>query len=224
MIKQITTFMFKKQKYSVLYFAAVLPIIFASGCADWCSVAKTDFFYVNSDKDFSEIGKVTIVELDNMSAYPQISADVTEALFQALQKKQVFSLAAITKNDPIWRSLQLKSSNATYNINQLYAIRKTLKCDAILVGTITAYAPYPHMSMGIRIKLIDLADGELLWAVEQIWDTADNTTEYRIKKYFKKNLRPDSAALEEHKLVNVSPIKFVKFVVYEIAETIKPAE
>ena len=224
MTRKITLFMFEKQKRIILYCAALMTIILASGCADLNHLQNLGFSYINSEKDFSRIGKVVIVELDNMSAYPQISADVTKSLFQAMQKKQVFSLEVIAKNDPKWKSLQLKSSNDKYNINQLYAIRKTLKCDAILVGTITDYLPYPHMSIGIRLKLIDLADGELLWAVEQIWDTADNNTEYRIKKYFKRKMRPDSAALEEHKLVNVSPIKFVKFIAYEVAETIKFAK
>ncbi|MBW8001553.1 MAG: hypothetical protein FVQ80_05975 [Planctomycetes bacterium] len=211
----------KKQKRVILYCAALMPIILTSGCADLNYTQNPNFYYINSEKNFSKIGKVVIVELDNMSAYPQISTDVTKSLFQAVQKMQAFSLEVIAKNDPKWKSLQLKSSNDKYDINQLYAIRKTLKCDAIIVGTITNYSPYPHMSIGIRLKLIDLADGKLLWAVEQVWDTADNNTEYRIKKYFKRKMRPDSAALEEHKLINVSPIKFVKFITYEIAETLK---
>ena len=55
-----------------------------------CSCTPTDsFYYRSNDKNLHAIGRVALVELDNDSSYPQISADVSEALFLALQKKQV---------------------------------------------------------------------------------------------------------------------------------------
>ena len=97
-------------------------------------------------------------------------------------------------------------------------MRKALNCNALLVGTVTAYQPYPHLSIGLRLKLIDLEDGQLLWAFEQIWDTTDKTTEKRIKDYFQAQIRSGITPLHEQ-LVVVSSLKFVKFVAYEVAET-----
>jgi hypothetical protein len=179
-----------------------------------------NYYYRNPNKNMSLIGKVGIVELDNKSSYPQASADITEALFQTLQKKQLFSLTIIHQKDPAWRSLQLELDSA-YTLEQLLAIRKTLECDAVLIGTITEFKPYPHMAVGLRLKLMDLKDGQLLWALEQIWDTADKTTERRIKDYFKRQMRAGFDPLREQ-LVTISPIRFVKFVAYEVGETLQP--
>ncbi|MHC4286445.1 MAG: hypothetical protein ACYSWZ_26300, partial [Planctomycetota bacterium] len=162
---------------------------------------------------------------------PQISTDVTEVLFQALQKKQPFGLAVVRRDNPAWRSLQMDLNSGyqtqnsalaippTYTLDQLAAIRKTLKCDAVLIGTISQFKPYPHMAIGLRLKLVDLRDGKLLWAFEQIWDNSDKTTEYRIKDYFQYQKRSGFAPLREQ-LVTVSPLEFIKFVAYEVAETI----
>lgn len=209
------------------YLKRVAPLVvllagLLAGCQrDTGCTGRTDGFYLNPDRDLSTIGRGAVVELDNDSSYPEISADVTEALFLALQKKQVFGLAVVHRQDPAWRSLQLDLDSA-YTLEQLSAIRRTLKCDAILVGTITEYRPYPHLTLGLRMKLIDVSSGELLWALEQVWDASDKATEGRIKKYFDRQMRSDSAALREQ-LVTVSSLKFVGFVAYEVAETLLSA-
>jgi len=74
------------------------------------------------------------------------------------------------------------------------------------------------MAIGLRLKLLNLRDGQLVWALEQIWDSDDKTIEKRIKKYFKSEKRSDFAPLHET-LAAVSPIEFIKFISYEVAET-----
>lgn len=189
------------------------------------------FYYRNSSKDLRTIGRVAIVELDNDSSYPQISADITEALFLALQKRQVFGLTTVRRDDPAWRSLRLDldadspADNSafgvpsTFTLEQLSAARSTLKCDALLVGTVTEYRPYPRTAIGVRMKILDLKDGQLLWALEQVWDAADKTTERGIQEYYQSQMRSGFAPLAEQ-LVTVSSLEFVKFVAYEIAETL----
>jgi len=106
-----------------------------------------------------------------------------------------------------------------YTLEQLMAIREVLKCDGVLLGTITEFRPYPHMTIGLRLKLLDLRDGQLLWALEQVWDSADKTTENRIRDYFLSQKRSGYAPLHEQ-LATVSSLEFIKFVSYEVAETL----
>jgi len=198
----------------------LLPVLL-SGCGLYKPYnPDADYYYLNPNKDLTAIGRTVLVELNNDSAFPQISADVTEALYHALQKKQVFGLTVVHKSDPEWRSLQLDVDSA-YTLEKLSAIRKTLKCNAVLKGTITGFEPFPHMIIGLRLKLIDLTDGQLLWAIEQIWDTTDKTTQDRIKNYYSHDLFPGSATLRE-KLATVSSLKFIKFIAFETAETLHP--
>ncbi|MCK4913498.1 MAG: hypothetical protein KAI59_06565 [Planctomycetes bacterium] len=199
---------------------AVLLLMFSAGCNNYAnSNPAMSYYYLNPDKNLSALGRVAIVELDNNSSYPQISSDVTDAIFRALQKKQVFGLAIVRQNNPAWRSLQL-GPDTTYTLEQLMAIRKTLNCDAVLIGSITEFNPYPPMTIGLRLKLIDLKDGQLVWGIEQVWDIADKTTENRIKNYFKKQMNSDFVPLRQQ-LMAVSPLKFFRFVAQETAETFR---
>ncbi len=197
----------------------VYSICLTLGC-DSRRAAKppADFYYVNPEKKLATIGRVAIVELENDSSYPDISADITGSLFRALQKRQVFGLTIIRRDDPSWRSLQL-DGESTYNLDQIRAIRETLECDGVLVGTVTEYRPYPHMAIGLRLKLLDMRDGQLLWALEQVWDSSDKTTKARTKDYFEHEKGSGFEPLKEQ-LAGVSPIEFLKFVSYEVAETL----
>ena len=195
----------------------LLPVIF-SGCVAYrVPPPAAEYYYINPQKDLTDIGRVAIVELDNTSDYPQINTDITKAVFQSLQKRQVFGLTVINQDELLWRSLQL-DMDSLYTLEQLRSIRKMLSCDAVLVGTVTEYQPYPHMVIGLRLKMVDLNDGQLLWALEQIWDSADKTTEYRIKNYAQFQKSSGFAPLHEN-LVAVSPLGFVKFVAFEVAAT-----
>ena len=198
----------------------LLLLLLLSGCSiNTAHEPPANYYYLNPNKDLSTVGRTALVELTNDYSCPQISADVTEVLFQSLQKKQKFSLTVVRQNDPAWRSLQLDTST-TYTLEQLSTIRKTLRADAVLIGNITGFKPYPHMFIGLRLKLIDLYDGQLLWALEQIWDTTDKTTEDRIKNYYTHHIFAEDSL--EEKLGTISSLKFIKFVAYETAEALQP--
>jgi len=202
--------------------AMVFLLVYLSGCNVYNETPPGSYtqYYSNPSKKLGNIGRIAIVELKNNSSYPAISEDVSKSLFQTLQKKQAFGLTVVHQNDSQWRSLQVDLDSA-YTLEQLVSVEKTLKCDAILTGTVTEYQPYPHMIMGLQLKMVDLKDGQLIWALEQIWDSADKTTEYRIKNYFKCHIRSGFAPLRED-LVSVSPLTFIDFVCYEVGETIEP--
>jgi hypothetical protein len=97
-------------------------------------------------------------------------------------------------------------------------MRKALNCNAVIVGSVTTYQPYPQMIIGLRLKLVDLTDGQLLWAIEQIWDTTDKTMEKRVKDYYQDQIHSGFGPLREQ-LVLVSSLNFIKFVAYEVAQT-----
>ncbi|OQA02499.1 MAG: hypothetical protein BWY69_01052 [Planctomycetes bacterium ADurb.Bin401] len=131
----------------------------------------------------------------------------------------MFGLTAIRQDDPAWRNLQLRSTDA-FSLERLSAIHNNLKADAILRGSVTRYEPYPHLILGLRLELIDLKDGQLLWALEQIWDADDKKTQQRVKDFYDKSIIPFSDGLEKN-LGVVSSLKFFKFVAYETAETLQ---
>jgi hypothetical protein len=166
------------------------------------------------------IRSICLVEPHNNTTYPQISGQVTECLYQAIQKKHLFNLSVLRQADPAWRNLPLLP-DSLYTFEQLSASRKMLGVDAVIVGAVTSYSPYPNMAIGIKLRMLDLRDARIRWTVDHVWDTADKTTESQLKKYFEKQLRGDYSPLDEQ-LAVLSSLNFLKFVTYDIAETLGP--
>jgi hypothetical protein len=203
-----------------LFLALACLLALAGGCETPLNGGgMSNSYYLNPYKDLHTLGRIALVEMDDNSGHPNISADITRALFVALQKKHIFGVTVVPHDHPEWQGLQ-ENIDSLQALKNLLTMRETLKCDALLVGTITEYQPYPRMAIALRLKLIDLTDGQLLWGLEQVWDTADRNIEKRICDYFKDELRSGVASLREE-LVVVSSLKFGKFVAYEVARTLE---
>jgi hypothetical protein len=194
-------------------------IIFMQGCGvDRTQTQANGYYYLNPNNKNINISRVAIVELGNDSGYPQIAEEMTNALFESLQKKQLFGLTIVRKRDDLWKSLQL-DSDITYSLNQMNSIREMINCDGVLVGTITEFKPYPHMVIGLRLKLMDLKDGQLIWAIEQVWNSSDKYTQKSIKNYLE-NERDSSQISINKRLATISPLEFIKYISYETAKTL----
>lgn len=203
-------------KYKIITISIL--ILAVAGCViSRAPVPTADYYYLNPNANLSTVGKVVLVPLKNNSVYPQISPDVTKALFEEIQKRQRFSFKVIQPDDPQWKSLQL-DMDSKLQTDKLLLASKTLNCDAIMAGTITEYTPYPHLVLGLRLQIIKCSDKAVLWGFEQVWDTADRKTEAKIKNYISNNSRSNHENLSEQ-LISVSSIKFTKFIANEVALT-----
>jgi hypothetical protein len=199
---------------------SVLCLLFFAGCSLFRTSPGSSYFSGPS-KNLSGIRTLTLVELQNNTVYPQVSGDVTESLYQALLKTRGgFDLAVLGQNHPDYKNLPIRPGSPD-TLEQLLATRKMLGADAVIIGTVTSYTPYPHMAMGLNLKLIDLRDGRVPWKIEQVWDTSDKAAVEKIKKYFNRELRSDFSPLDE-KLALLSPINFIKFVTYDVVQTLGP--
>ena len=208
------------KKLSVMLFLGVLTVISMSGCGVYRGqpLGAAKYYYLTPDEDLGTVGRVDIVEFVNQTRNPQIGAEMSRTVFQGLQKKQMFGLRLFGLEDAQWKSLQVAPDTA-YSLEELRAMRDALGSDAVVTGAVTDYRPFPHMSMSLRLSMIDLRDGKLLWAVDHTWDTADKETQERIRRYFRDQVRTGYEPLRED-LVIISPIEFNKFVSYEVVETL----
>jgi len=179
-----------------------------------------DSYYRAVNKDLHRLGRVALVEMGSTSDDAGITAETTNALFLEIQKRQVFGVMVVRRDDPAWRSLQ-ENLDSMQGLRQLETVRQALNCNGLLVGTVTRYQPYPHMVLGLRLKLLDLTDGQLLWGLEQVWDASDRSIQRRVRTFLRDEQRAGNSPLGEE-LVVVSPLRFCQFVAYEVAGTLDP--
>ena len=196
----------------------IFLLLMNSGCKILKPITpETGHFYLNQGDEFPQIARVVVFEFQNYSNDVDISMKLTRAVTESLQKKHLFTIQAFERSDPAWQKLDLKPTSS-YSMEELLAIRKQLRADAVLYGSITRYHPYPHLTVGLHLKMVDLRSGRLLWAIEQIWDSTDKLVEHRMREFYKKYMRSSYGPMDWELLIT-SPRAFNKFVVYEVAET-----
>jgi hypothetical protein len=177
-------------------------------------------YYRSPQGRLADVRRVALVAVDNQSGYADIADDVSESLYISLQRKQRFGISTVAQEDPLWRGLLLEP-DGSYGPEELTRMRDALNCDAVLSGSITEYRPFPHLAMGLRLSLVDLDDGHLIWAIEHVWHADDLADNMRVASYLK--TMPGKKTLEAE-ILRMSPTEFISFIAYEVAETISDPE
>ena len=179
-------------------------------------------YYLNASTNFHQIGKVVLLELDNHSTHQEQSLAFSQALADGLGKKHLFSIRLIGREDPAWQMLELDSINR-YTNEQLADIRETLGTDALVFGAINRYSSYPFFLIGVHLKMVDLQEGRIVWALEEVWDSTDKSTEQRMRQFFEDQMRTGYQPMN-WQVLETSPRYFNKFVAYEITQTLPKFE
>ena len=201
----------------------VLALLAAAGLLASCSqppqpVRPEVRYYLESSQSLHAIHRVVFIQLDGGTRHPQIASVMTEALFAALQDRGIFQVDVMSEDHPQCQDLPLRSREG-FTIEQLNAIRQALRCDAVLLGEVTQFLPHPRMQAGLSLRLIDLKNGQLVWGVENVWDSTDLRVEKRIEDFFEDRMRHGYEPVDEC-LAYSSPRTFGKFVAYEVSNTL----
>jgi hypothetical protein len=166
------------------------------------------------------MGQVVIFEFENQTDYPDCSIELTTAVGDALKRKHLFNLRTLGRTSDLWLDLQL--DKPAFSNQELLALRKRLLTDGILIGRVSEYRPYPHLMTSMNLKLIDLNDGSVLWGLEQIWDSTDQSVERRMKMYYQEKIRQEFDPMG-WQVITTSPRMFHQYVADEVAQTLPHA-
>ncbi len=213
----------KNQPNPVRSVAAGLLLLAVSGALAGCRQEIRPGLpkpFLPRPKELTRLGRVVMLELAYDGPHPALQQAMTSALVSAMRDRGLFHIETVGRDDPRVReaSANLKGRKT---FEDLAALRKTLGCDALLIGTIHHFEPYPHMQVGLYLQLLDLRNGRLIWGLEHLWDTSDRATEQRVRAFFHKRMRKGYGPLD-WRLATVSPKAFGKYVACEVAAALEP--
>lgn len=199
---------------------ALLVLAGGVGGCDWWAEPPAINHYYHGAQQIHHITRVVFVQLRDETGYPEMAESMTASLVEAMRGSGQFRVDVIPLTHPDLRDLWL-AKREPFTVHELKAIRESLRCDAICFGAMTNYDPYPNMKLGLYLRLIDLKDGQLAWAVDHVWDSTDRETVKRIRRYLFENLRETYQPMGDE-IGIVSPTKFQKFISHEVMTTLTP--
>ena len=203
-----------------LLVAAVAALVTLAGCGGSDTAARPVGvnYYLSSRDELRRVPRVVFVELYEDEGYPKVARDMTDALYKAIQARNLFHLYVVSASDPACRDLPLNSAEAL-SMEQLSQIRQALHCDAVITGRMSQFRPHPQMQVALYVRLLNLRDGKLIWGVGDTWDSTDLSTECRVREFYDSQVASgyDPA---QWRMVKMSPLMFEKFVAHEVACTL----
>ena len=178
--------------------------------------------YYRDDASVNKISRVVFVEIHEDTGYPDIAKRMTLNLASKLSDRCKFHVDIVNETHSDLQDIDLTKREA-YTLAELARIRKALRCDAILFGKLQRYNPYPRHSVGLHLRLVDLRDGKVIWAIDDVWDATDKSVAKRIDNYyFDEKDKQFAPVNSEYAMMSTNA--FQDFISYEISRTMDPAD
>lgn len=138
-------------------------------------------------------------------------SEIDEQFLTKLTATQLFEVVMISREDLARRFGQRSFSSASVLSDSLFKyIRDVSDADAVVFFDISTYHPFQPLKVGLRGKMISLADQKIIWAVDQLYDAGVKKTRNDAVKYEKKYLSQyDSSS--HHDSILMSPSRFMAY-------------
>jgi hypothetical protein len=200
----------------------MIAAVLAVGCRKCREPGPAIGHYLDPAAVPLRVSDVALLPLDSAATVTTPAAGMTSALLQALQSRQLFhvSLVAPAQDDCPTEAGRARARRPLA-LEDLSAMRGRLGTDAALLGSVTQFHPYPQMRIGLYLRLVDLRDSRVLWAVDHVWDAADRLTQDRMERWFRRNWGEKYDPVQ-WRLATMSPAVFEQFVAHEAAATLTP--
>ena len=97
------------QMMKMLTMTAALALVVCSGCRQiiYTESSRAGHYYLNPRANFPSVGRVVLLELDNLSARQDLSESLTQTLADELSKRHLFSVQKVMRSEPIWQTMNL---------------------------------------------------------------------------------------------------------------------
>jgi hypothetical protein len=143
-------------------------------------------------------------------------------LLDELGQAKVFELAAVTPEQlEAWTGRKGWAASEVLPKELMTALLEKLGCDAVLFSELTRFQPYPPLAVGWSMKLADLRSGEILWAVDEVFDAGQPAVANGARRYAMKHSQLPGA-LSDSRLILLTPTAFGHYSAEAIFSTMPP--
>jgi hypothetical protein len=158
-------------------------------------------------------------------------------LYGELTKSRVFEVMRISEDRlEQWTGKPKWSSHDELPADFLAKVREQTACDAILFSELSFYRAYPPVAVGWRLLLVKADDGQVLWSVDEIFDSGEPSVMNSARRYALQNERVSAELSKEASTRHgplfqtrvpgldwlSSPSQFAKYAANAAIDTLRP--
>lgn len=210
---------------------SVALVLICAGCSalPHSDPAKSGPFFtpknvtVNTPRLPATMRRVTVLPVHGLREMTEDSITrVNESVVNQLNQTGRFEVVTLTPDN--LRSLTGQAtlgSTEALPADLLEKVKKTSGSDAVLFTDVTSYSPYPPLSIGLRMKLVDLATGSIVWAADNIFSASDPIVA-NSARHFALKLGSDRGPADMSHTILQNPSRFSAYAASATFESLPP--
>lgn len=168
------------------------------------------------------LSRVAVLPLSGEIEPPDALREMDKTFYSEFNKTQIFEGIPVTRAE-FQELLHRDQIASTESIPKelINAVQQKYGAEAILFTDITHYRPYRPISISVRTKLVAIKTGEVLWAIDSTFDSAEPQVAQAARNYSSlTEQNPVAIKASDSSGVLLSPQRFARFVAREIFATL----
>ncbi|MBN1521962.1 MAG: hypothetical protein JW928_05450 [Candidatus Aureabacteria bacterium] len=223
------------RRYHLLFLLIFLSLI-SAGCRELqlkdrvtAAVSKkyeVDNFYVDPDLGEGRVRRVLFVPPRNLSDHTgteDFLQDASSIMLMQIRKAKIFDIVPYeTVLSPDERAvidaLDIEGKGS-YDADSLLKIAQNVNVQGILLCSITQYNPNQPLVFGMKLSLIQIRSGRIVWAVDEVFDAARDDVKNLARFHYYNSYDTSNNPSLRWELLLSSMNEFMKFTIAEIVKT-----
>lgn len=151
---------------------------------------------------------------------PAILASFDNTILSELTKNKLFELVRVDRTY-LKKHFNFEQIDSTQPLptSMMSRIIKDFGAQGVLFTDVTDYQPYRPIRVGLRSKLVDLRDGNLVWVFDDIFDSSQPNVSAAAQRYARR-AAVDRFPLDTAESMLQSPQRFTRYVMHETFATV----
>ena len=180
---------------------------------------QPDNFHRADRKLPEDMRRVLVLPLTGDSSYEQTESSelLYNVLIEELTKTKKFEVIRVTP-----AQLKARTGQSAWRAEDalpetlLDSLGKAFACNGVLFCHLTAYRSYAPQLIGWRLKLVDTRGGEILWAMDEVFDAGRPSVVAGVRSFDQREQKPTAG--DDNWLTLHSPRRFGR---YSIASALR---
>lgn len=139
------------------------------------------------------------------------AAPMEQILYEALGRLGRFEVVRISSRQmQVWTGKVAWPGDAVVPKSLLVSVQQQTGCEGVLFCRLTQYRPYPPLAVGLNIKLMMIANEQVFWAIDEVFDAQNEQVVNSARRFQRAQQTPMPALADSWPVLN-TPTQFGRY-------------
>jgi hypothetical protein len=175
--------------------------------------------YLGDSQDLRLCRRVLVLPIQTTNMTASIRKDLEGALLSELSSQGRFQVLRMEPASREGKEIYPTERRGKIDPDLVVDLGRRYQADALLLTRVTQWFPYKPPRLGLRIQLVSVHSGKVIWAIDQTWDAGTERTRLDLIDYARTTLAPQEN-LHGWAFLTLSPRRFGRFALRRSVDTL----